>query len=116
VGFGAYLDTGWNLDHVVAEVWDAAEDRWRFVDPQLADDHLDPSTGAPADPEDPTASQFITGAAAWQACQSGAADPARFIAGSDFDEPWTKGWPWLRHNLVLDLAALARHEMVLWDH
>jgi hypothetical protein len=116
VGFGAYLDADWHLDHAIAEVWDAAEGRWRFVDPQLADDHTDPCTGARVNPQDLGGTEFITGAAAWQACRSGAADPARFIVGDDFDQPWTKGWPWLRHNLVLDLAALARHEMVLWDN
>lgn len=26
------------------------------------------------------------------------------------------GWPYLRHNLVCDLAALTRREMVLWDY
>ena len=116
VGFGAYLDADWNLDHAIAEVWDAAEGRWRFVDPQLTDDHTDPSTGAHVNPQDLTGAEFITGAAAWQACRCGAADPERFIVGEDFDQPWTRAWPWLRHNLVLDLAALARHEMVLWDN
>jgi transglutaminase-like putative cysteine protease len=116
VGFGAYLDADWNLDHAIAEVWDAAEGRWRFVDPQLSDDHTDPSTGAQVDPQDLTGAQFLTGAAAWLACRSGAADPERFIVGTDFGQPWAKGWSWLRHNLVLDLAALARHEMVLWDN
>jgi transglutaminase-like putative cysteine protease len=33
VGFGAYLEAGWNLDHAIAEVWDAAKGRWQFVDP-----------------------------------------------------------------------------------
>jgi hypothetical protein len=27
----------------------------------------------------------------------------------------TRGWPYLRHNLVHDLAALNKVEMILWD-
>ena len=27
----------------------------------------------------------------------------------------TRGWPYLRHNLVHDLAALNKLEMILWD-
>jgi hypothetical protein len=68
------------------------------------------------DPQDLTSSQFITCPAAWQACRSGVADPARFLVDPYLDVLWTKGWPWLRHNLVPDLAALAGQEMVLWDN
>lgn len=33
----------------------------------------------------------------------------------DLDIPLTRGWPYVVHNLVHDLASLAKHEMVLWD-
>ncbi|WP_230863093.1 hypothetical protein [Amycolatopsis camponoti] len=29
--------------------------------------------------------------------------------------PFLRGLPYARHNLVLDLAALTKHEMILWD-
>ncbi|WP_328646029.1 hypothetical protein OHS58_42375 [Amycolatopsis sp. NBC_00348] len=29
--------------------------------------------------------------------------------------PHLRGLPYARHNLVLDLAALNKHEMILWD-
>lgn len=31
VGFAAYFIDGYNVDHEVAEVWDAGEGRWRLV-------------------------------------------------------------------------------------
>ena len=38
-------------------------------------------------PKDLAGTEFVTGPAAWQACRFGAADPARFIVGDDFDQP-----------------------------
>ena len=35
VGFAAYLVPGWLIDHVVAEVRDETEGRWRVVDPGM---------------------------------------------------------------------------------
>jgi hypothetical protein len=115
VGFAAYFLPDWYLDHVVAEVWDEEQQRWRLVDAELADDHADP-TGGPLDVEDLTRRQFLTGAAAWQACRDGSADPDRFCVSPDLDIPLTRGLRYVRHNLILDLAALTGQEMVLWDN
>ncbi len=52
VGFAPYFIAGFNLDHEVAEVWDAATGRWRLVDAQLGDDHRDPNDGERIDPLD----------------------------------------------------------------
>jgi len=116
VGFAAYFDPGWYGDHVVAEVWDEQQQRWRLVDAELADDYADPATGAPLDVEDLTRSQFLTGAAAWLACREGSADPARFYASPDLDIPMTRGLWYVRHNLIHDLAAVTGREMVPWDN
>jgi hypothetical protein len=113
VGFGAYFEPGWCLDHVVAEAWDESQQRWRLIDPELPDGYTD-SAGRPADPGDLTREQFLTGAVAWRACRSGA-DASRFLVDPGLEIPVTRGWPYIRHNLILDLAALAGHEMVLWD-
>jgi hypothetical protein len=45
VGFATYFVAGLHLDHEVAEVWDAREDRWRLIDAELGDDHVDQSDG-----------------------------------------------------------------------
>ena len=87
-----------------------------WFDPELADDHADPADGIRIDPEDVPASRFLTGPAAWRSCRAARTDPARFVVDPGLDIPLTRGWPYLRHNLVHDLAALAKHEMLLWDY
>ena len=116
VGFATYFHPGWYIDHVVAEIWDAPSGRWRLVDPELADDHVSSVDGARVDPEDLTQGQFLTGPAAWRACRSGLADAERFLVDPYLDIPATRGWPYIRHNLIHDLAALTKHEMLLWDN
>ena len=116
VGFATYFVPGSFIDHVVAEVWDSARQRWRLVDAELADDHLDAANGKRVDPEHLTPAQFVTGPAAWLACRSGRADPEQYVVDPGLDIPATRGWPYVRHNLIHDLAALAMHEMVLWDN
>ena len=112
-----HLLSAWlDIDHVVAEIWDSARGSWRLVDPELAEDHVSSADGARVDPEDLTSAQFLTGAAAWRTCRSGLADAARFVVYPSLDLPLTKGWPYVRHNLIHDLAALAKHEMLLWDN
>ena len=115
VGFAGYFVPGWFVDHVVAEVWDAGQRRWRLVDPELADGHTGGSDPAPVDPLDVPARRFLTGPRAWRACRAGEADPDRFAVDPGLHIPGTRGWPYLRHNLVLDLAALTKREMLLWD-
>jgi hypothetical protein len=116
VGFATYFEPGWYLDHIVAEVFDAGEERWRLVDPELADDFTDSTDGHRIDPLDVPATKFVTGARAWQVCRAGTADVGKFVVDPGLDIPPTRGWPYVRHNLVHDLASLAKHEMVLWDN
>jgi hypothetical protein len=115
VGFATYFVPDFNLDHEVAEVWDAGEARWRLVDPELGDDHADPTDGSHVDPLDVPRDRFLVAASAWQACRKGEADPTTFLVDPGLDIEDTRGWPYLRHNLVHDLAALNKVEMLLWD-
>lgn len=115
VGFAGYFVPGWYVDHEVAEVWDAAEGRWRLIDAELADSHIDPSDGVTLDALDLPRDRFLVAGAAWRACRSGQADPERFVVDPGLEIAETRGWPQLRHNLVQDLAALNRSEMLLWD-
>ena len=59
--------------------------------------------------------RFLVAGSAWQACREGEADPARFLVDPGLDIEDTRGWPYLRHNLVHDLAALNKVEMLLGD-
>ncbi|WP_225732603.1 transglutaminase-like domain-containing protein [Nocardia sp. JCM 34519] len=108
VGFATYFTPEWAVDHAIAEIWDHGESRWRLVDPELDErdefDRLD----VPRD-------RFLTGPLAWTQCRSGALDPERFVVAPDLAESSTRSWPQLRYNLLQDLAALNKHEMILWD-
>lgn len=115
VGFATYFVAGFNLDHEVAEVWDADERRWRLVDAELDDGHVDPNDGTPIDPLDVPRDRFLLAGTAWQRCREGEADPETFLVAPELDVEQTRGWPYLCHNLVHDLAALNKVEMILWD-
>lgn len=45
IGFASYFETGWYLDHEVAEVWDAQDNRRRLVDANLDEGHVDRTDG-----------------------------------------------------------------------
>ncbi len=115
VGFAAYIIPGWLVDHVVAEVWDAAEGRWRLVDPEMEGSWTPEFNGHPVSWLDLTSEEFVTGPRAWQAARAGQSDPARHVVSPDLDIPVLRGWPFLAHQVTHDLAALAKAEMLLWD-
>ncbi|MFD6156566.1 transglutaminase-like domain-containing protein [Nocardia sp. NPDC060256] len=114
-GFATYLMPGWAVDHTIAEVWDAGQRRWRLMDPQFPPGYQDPTDGAPLDVLDVPKDRFLVAADAWTRCRNGESDPARCVVSPDQPAPFLRGWPYLLHNLVLDLAALNKHEMILWD-
>ena len=47
VGFAGYFFPGWWIDHVVAEIWDADQNRWKLVEAQLPAGFVDAGTGQP---------------------------------------------------------------------
>lgn len=115
VGFAAYLTPGWLIDHVVAEVWDETEGRWRIVDPEMDTAWTPEVNGIPVNWLDLTADQFVTGPRAWRAARAGNSDPERHVVTPDLDIPATRGWSEIAHHVVHDLAALNKTEMLVWD-
>lgn len=115
VGFAAYLRAGWMIDHVVAEVWDSPAARWRLIDPGMASGWQPEVNGRAVDWMDLTDDQFVTGPRAWQAARAGRTDPERYLTDPELDIPVLRGWPYIAHNVVHDLAALNKTEMLLWD-
>jgi hypothetical protein len=115
VGFARYFVAGLGLDHEVAEVWDQDERRWRLVDAERDEDHVDPTDGSRIDPLDVPRDRFLVAGRAWQSCRVGDADPETFMVDPSLDLDITRGWPYLQHNLIHDLAALNKAEMLLWD-
>ncbi len=111
VGFSAYFNPAFNHDHEIAECWDAEEQRWRLVDPEMSELHIRENR-IQFDVHDVPRDQFIVGGLAWQWYCSGKADPGKFGVDPDGD---LKGAWFIRHKLVQDLAALNKQELLLWD-
>jgi hypothetical protein len=107
-GFGAYFEPDGFVDHWVAEAWDETRRAWRLVDAQLDGVHVEAYRIA-FDPHDVPRTEFLVAGDAWQRCRRGAADPQRFgifqLRGSWF----------VLQNLVRDVAAHARRELLPWD-
>jgi hypothetical protein len=107
-GFGAYFEPGRFVDHWVCERWDEAGARWVLTDAQL-----DPLQRAalqlPFDPLDVPRDQFLVAGRAWELCRAGRGDPDRF---GIFD---LHGLWFVAGNLVRDLAAQNRMELLPWD-
>ena len=107
-GFGAYFLPNHYEDHWVCEYWRAEEERWVLVDAQL-DDFQIRTLGVRFDPLEVPRDQFIVGGQAWQMCRSGQANPDHF---GIFD---MRGLWFVRGNLVRDVLALNKIEILPWD-
>lgn len=107
-GFGSYFLPGHFEDHWVCEHWVPKEQRWVLSDAQI--DPLQRNAhGLDFDPLDVPRDRFLVAGHAWQLCRSGAADPALF---GILD---MRGLYFVRDNVVRDLAALNRVELLPWD-
>ncbi len=105
-GFATYFEAGKYIDHWIVEAYDGH--RWVQRDFQLDELQLR-SVAATFDPDDLPSGAFLNGAHAWQLVSSGRVDPDTF---GIFDLHGT----WFAHgNLVRDLAALNKVEMLPWD-
>jgi hypothetical protein len=107
-GFGAYFLPGHYEDHWVCEYWNAAQGRWVLVDAQL-DAFQCNAMKIPFDPLDVPRDQFIVAGKSWQLCRSSQVDPENF---GIFD---MHGLGFIRGNLVRDIAALNKVELLPWD-
>lgn len=111
VGFAAYfteVGPDFNVSHEIVELWDPSERRWRLVDPEL-DDQTIQENNIQFDVHDIPRDQFLVAGKAWQMCRAGKADPNWF----GFED--MRGLWFIRGNLILDLAAQNKMELLLWD-
>ncbi len=107
-GFGAYFMPEHYEDHWVCEYWNAGQGRWILVDAQL--DALQRETlRIPFDPLDVPRNQFIVAGQAWQMCRAGQVNPDHF---GIFD---MHGLWFVRGNLIRDMLALNKVEILPWD-
>ena len=107
-GFGAYFNPGTYEDHWVCEYWNADQQRWIMVDAQLDQFQRD-GLKITFDPLDVPPDQFISGGRAWQLIRSGGVNPNSF---GIFD--WRGQW-FVQNDLVRDLLALNKIELLPWD-
>lgn len=107
-GFGAYFNPQSLEDHWVVEYWNADEARWQLVDAQIDALQRDALRLA-FDLLDVPRDQFLVAGLAWQRCRTGELDPNRC---GIFD---LRGLWFVRGNVVRDLAALNKMEMLPWD-
>jgi len=107
-GFAAYFAAEQVVDHWVVEYWNVKEERWVWVDAQL-DAFQCEQLHVSFNPLDIKPGHFLTGGDAWLMCRRGAADPDCF---GIFD---MHGWGFVRGNVLRDLAALNKVELLPWD-
>jgi excinuclease ABC subunit A len=104
-GFAAYLQ---NSDHWVCEYWNAAEERWVQVDPQLGDIELK-ANHLQFDPHDLPHDQFLLAGQAWQKCRNEKVDARTFGF-----QRW-RGYHFIAGSIIRDLASLNKRELLAWD-
>ena len=92
-----------------------ARDDGAWSTPSLVTTTSEPDDRAQIDPLDVGRDQFLVAGAAWQSCRAGTADAQSFLVDPHLGIVQTRSWPYLRHNVVRDLAALNKSEMPLWD-
>jgi Transglutaminase-like superfamily len=107
-GFATYFEPGKYVDHWVTEYWHAGERRWVRIDAQL--DEVQRAAISPEfDTEDLPPGPFLPAGEAWQLCRTGRADPDTF----GIFEFW--GLWFVQANVVRELAALNKMELLPWD-
>jgi hypothetical protein len=107
-GFGAYFAPERYEDHWVCEVWDEAREVWHLVDAQL-DARQREFLHVSFDPLDVPRTEFVVAGDAWQRCRSGRVAPDRFGIAD------LRGLWFVRGNVVRDLAAHVKRELLPWD-
>jgi hypothetical protein len=109
-GFASYFSPGKFEDHWVAECWNEKEGRWRLVDAQL-DPVQRKKLGITFDPLDVPRDRFLVAGSAWRKVRAGEAGADQF--GLSFLQMFGGGF--VGNNLVRDLAALNKVELLPWD-
>lgn len=107
-GFATYFEPGQMVDHWVTEYYSAADGRWVRIDAQLDSVQLE-ALNVDFSPADMPSGPFLPAGEAWIACQEGQHDPDRFGI-LDMRGRW-----FIVSNVVRDLAALNKVELLPWD-
>ena len=109
-GYAAYFKKGRYEDHWVCEYWKKKESRWVLVDAEV-DDIYRKVFGLTLNVYDLPRDQFLVAGQAWKGCMTKKFDPDLFGVSSI----GIRGIGFVRGNVVRDLAALNKVEMLPWD-
>jgi hypothetical protein len=109
-GFASYFGPNFYTGHWVTEYWNAGHERWVIVDAAV-DEIERQHYKITIDTLNIPASQFLVAGKAWQMVREGQADPDRFGLAPDTG----RGEWYIQNQLVRDLAALNKVEMLGWD-
>ena len=92
----------------------AARKRVGFANGTSCDyaEYWDGSAWKQIDPSGEIEGEIVPAAKAWTACRAGEMDAAQFVADAQNKQ---LGWDALRTNLILDLAAMNKVELLNWD-
>ncbi len=110
VGFATYFrpEQNWNDDHWVAEYWNG--NRWILLDPQI-DDEQYLAMKMSHDVHDMVhGTDFYTAGEAWRLCRAKEMDSRLFGFSRVLN-----GLPFIKGNLLADLMALNKVELLPWD-
>lgn len=107
-GHASYFEVGKWVDHWITEWWNEDEDRWVRTDAQI-DDFQEPFLAVPVDIDDLAPGVFLAGGECWGRVRDGSIDPAT-CGIADVWGAW-----FVRSNVVRDLAALNKVELLPWD-
>jgi hypothetical protein len=109
-GFGSYFNPGYFEDHILVEYRDDSANRWIRADAQL-DDIWQQQPLVDFDTFDVPHDRFCIPADAWQQCRAGEKDAAKF----GIFRGGLRGLWFIAANLVRDVAALNKVELLQWD-
>jgi hypothetical protein len=108
VGFAAYFTPGFLEDHWVCEYWEG--EQWRLLDAEL-DEAAVKDFRVTFTPWDVPRGQFIDASTAWCRLRAGQLDPAKMgLSALGLAGTW-----FVAGNVMLDVAALNKEEMLPWE-
>jgi hypothetical protein len=107
-GFESYFHKDRWGDHWVCEHWDPAQGRWIVVDAQLDTLHRE-AFKISFEPTDLSPEHFVNAGVMWRRCREGLQDPSK----CGMLTSW--GMPYVRANVVRDLACCLKIERFPWD-
>ncbi len=107
-GFATYFTPDTYEDHWICEYRSVQEDRWVRIDPQL-DDIIKDACAIDFDPLDLPDGSFLPAGQVWVLCRKGEIDPDH-CGIMDLKGLW-----FVKDNLLRDLMALNKVELMPWD-